>query len=317
MSEPNDNDLPDERQLDEYLQGESSVSRHYRQLHSAGVPAELDRLVLRQAQNAVKARPAKSRTWVRWTAPLALAASAVLVVSIVIESGVNQKTVLTSGRPVATVTPAPAEAKRNSETPSENLAARTANVQSAAESGVSADVRPAAPPVANAPVVPLILPQQPSPVVAFEPAPEPALDVTVPEPAMAPAPPRQADPSRRENHDAAPQAMARSAPPPSSAETDLSQIVVTGSRSRELAKRAGPRDSVVSARTDERFASSADEEEAQPPIRHTDPEAWLTDIRRLRAENKQDQADAEWRRFLQAFPNHPVAATDAARPNKK
>ena len=46
---------------------------------------------------------------------------------------------------------------------------------------------------------------------------------------------------------------------------------------------------------------------------YTDPEEWLKDIRQLRKDNKQEEADREWRRFLAAFPNHEVAETDAAR----
>ncbi len=65
MTESTDKPLPDdEQQLDEYLKGDSSVSRQYRQLHSAEVPAELDRLVLRQAEDAVKDRPGERSTGV-------------------------------------------------------------------------------------------------------------------------------------------------------------------------------------------------------------------------------------------------------------
>jgi hypothetical protein len=46
---------------------------------------------------------------------------------------------------------------------------------------------------------------------------------------------------------------------------------------------------------------------------HTDPEAWLKEIRQLRQENKQEEADREWRRFRSAFPDYEVAETDAAR----
>jgi hypothetical protein len=54
-----------------------------------------------------------------------------------------------------------------------------------------------------------------------------------------------------------------------------------------------------------------------PPQEYTDPEAWLKDIRELRKENKQEQADQEWRRFREAFPKYEVAETDAAREPKK
>jgi hypothetical protein len=54
-----------------------------------------------------------------------------------------------------------------------------------------------------------------------------------------------------------------------------------------------------------------------PPQTYTDPEVWLKDIRELRKENKQEQADVEWRRFRAAFPQYEVAETDAAREAKK
>ncbi len=50
---------------------------------------------------------------------------------------------------------------------------------------------------------------------------------------------------------------------------------------------------------------------------YTDPEVWLKDIRQLRKENKQEQADTEWRRFREAFPNYNVAESDIAREAKK
>ena len=34
----------------------------------------------------------------------------------------------------------------------------------------------------------------------------------------------------------------------------------------------------------------------------SDPERWLEQIRQLRKENKQTEADREWRRFREAFP---------------
>jgi hypothetical protein len=50
---------------------------------------------------------------------------------------------------------------------------------------------------------------------------------------------------------------------------------------------------------------------------YTDPEAWLKDIRQLRKDNKQEEADSEWHRFRETFPDYEVAETDAAREVKK
>ena len=311
MNESSDKDLADEQQLDQYLQGGSNVSQQYRQLHSAEVPAELDRLVLRQAEDAVKVRPAKSRTWMRWTAPLALAASAVLVVSIVIESGMRDEVMLTSERATAPVAPAPVQAKRKSEAaPSEP--SRFEEVQGNAAEDVTA--APAEAPVL---VVPLIEPSaMPAPEMVFE------AEASIAQDVAAPAPPAQAL-SAESRDAAAPQAVARNAPPPAvlneaAPDDELSQVVVTGSRSPEAeiaarVRRAGPRDSISPAQP----SFSPPEAELKSPVPYTDPEAWLKDIRRLRAANKQVEADAEWQRFRQAFPNHPVTEEDAARGTRR
>ena len=64
-----------------------------RALQAVGVGVlALDRRVLDSAREAVE----KPRRWMRWSAPIALAASTVLVVSIVIETGVDKHAVPTS-----------------------------------------------------------------------------------------------------------------------------------------------------------------------------------------------------------------------------
>jgi len=80
----------DIKALDEYLKGDSDISRTFRELGGEDVPPELDRRVLNEARAAVASGGgARSRSWLRWSAPLALAASVVLVVTVVIESGVQ------------------------------------------------------------------------------------------------------------------------------------------------------------------------------------------------------------------------------------
>lgn len=85
MSEPND------KLLDEYLRRESAVSQRYRELDANEVPPELDAAVLAQARAAVGERTKRKPGWVRWGAPLALAASAVMAVAIVLEVGVREE----------------------------------------------------------------------------------------------------------------------------------------------------------------------------------------------------------------------------------
>jgi hypothetical protein len=54
-------------------------------------------------------------------------------------------------------------------------------------------------------------------------------------------------------------------------------------------------------------------EMSEQPRQYSDPELWLSDIRILRLQDKQEEADREWRRFQEAFPDHPVAEFDVAR----
>jgi hypothetical protein len=83
----------DIKALDEYLKGGSDISQRYRELGREDVPSELDRRVLDAARAAVASGGgARSRSWLRWSAPVALAASVVLVVTVVIESGVQDDT---------------------------------------------------------------------------------------------------------------------------------------------------------------------------------------------------------------------------------
>lgn len=267
----------DEQQLDEYLQGDSSVSRQYRQLYSAEVPSELDRLVLRQAEDAVKSRPARGRpAWVRWTAPLAVAASAVLVLSIVIESGVRDETAVLHA-------PQPTTAESEAEAPM-----------------IAEQAAPAA--SVKAPIAP-----------SFE-------------------TPIETTTAERLANRATPQQMAPAPPPPAEAENQTTITSGRVSRAQEEAKRAlnvAAAEDVIrmqKAAADEALREqerSAPQRAYSRPIKappvaapariYTDPEEWLRNIRELRKENRQEQADREWRRFRDFFPNYEVAETDTAR----
>lgn len=308
MSNPTDKDLPDEQQLDEYLKGGSSVSQQYGQLRSAEVPAELDRLVLRQAHDAVKStRPAKPRTWMRWTAPLALAASAVLVVSIVIESGVHDGEMLMSAPVPAS---ASMEAKRRSE-----AADRDASGNIAAEAPEAAPVGP------SRAFVPAREIAEPDAAVSPTYAAPPPADAGSP-------PPRKADTlsqdeTRRERRIApAPQAAANSSPSQST-----EQVVINAQAFKE-AEQALARQGMTSAAIQQsaevlpgaaapapESAADAVAEEGKSPAlqQYSDPELWLRDIRQLRRQNRKELADKEWRRFRAAFPNYAVEEGDTAR----
>jgi hypothetical protein len=70
---------PDDRELVQYLQGDSKLSRQYREASGETAPPELDDAILAQARSELRRRP---RGINRWLAPVALAASVMLGVNL-------------------------------------------------------------------------------------------------------------------------------------------------------------------------------------------------------------------------------------------
>jgi hypothetical protein len=341
VSDLPDKDLPDEQQLEEYLRGGSDVSRQYGQLRSADVPAELDRLVLRQAQEAVKARPAKSRTWMRWTGPLALAASAVLVVSIVIESGVHQEAKLAAPAsepayvPPAEVTTSASNAERDKTAVADDASdASAVHVMPLESASPVYDVLPA--PFAA---------EAPAPASAPAPAEKRLAETRLTAPPSAEA--RFANERRAAKAEQPSAALAdsarrqqvesvevRAAPMPATHASvsapvqqlqeergggELEEVAITGMRRPSAKPGVGPRGTIAAPahrdedeQADERQAEQQSNQQEQPR-NYSDPEQWLRDIRELRKENKHVEADREWRRFRYVFPNYEVAEDDLAR----
>jgi hypothetical protein len=312
MSEPIDKDLPDEQQLDDYMKGGSNVSQQYRQLHHAEVPADLDRLVLNQAHDAVKStRPAKSRTWMRWTAPLALAASAVLVVSIVIESGVRDGEVLMSAPASAPAqVAAPMEAKREA-----------ADSDAAGNAAIEMRMPEPAPAAARANRAPQVAPPKAEVVVqdkAYSPPQLPSAEFANEIPVPPPAAPSLAEPDRSRSIKSDAPAVANDAQPSVSRAVDVSAF--------KEAEQAIARQGVTSTAIQQSAAvpaaaparevaadAVAEEEKSQALQQYSDPELWLRDIRQLRRENQKEQADKEWRRFRVQFPDYVIDEGDTAR----
>lgn len=332
MNERPDQDLPDEQQLEEYLRGGSDVSKQYRQLQSSDVPAELDRLVMRQAQEAVKSRPAKSRTWMRWTGPLALAASAVLVVSIVIESGVHKETYLSAPASAPAEIATGAAEKRATGVGAQQdkaAAAESVNANGASDASV-VHIAPVAPEPSlyDAPPPAAFTDQAPAPAeertLAIQPTAPPPVAAPVPQVAnvRAAAPKAEAQSlgasaERREQIESvevnsarmrapAPQASVSSPVIALEEDSDLQDVIVTGTRRPEAKRSAGPRNTIAAP-----AHRQADEEDE--PQDYSDPEHWLRDIRKLRKQNKHEEADREWRRFRYVYPNYEVADDDTAR----
>jgi hypothetical protein len=280
----------DIKALDEYLKGGSDISQRYRELGREDVPPELDRRVLDEARAAV-ANVKGGRSWLRWSAPVALAASLVLVVTVVIESGVQNDAsfatkvmqekaaepqfVPEAPAPVVLQVPPPAAAPEEILARSVQADKRTKmeaeRSDNAAREEVSAEAKGMR---------------------------DQAL-VTSPA-AVDGAPSVQPAASRAEVDSTVAKVPADS--------EELSEVSSTSnSRARRAGRTAGPRSTIPSALSTE-TRPAADEDAVE-----SDPAKWLEQIRDLRRASKVDEADRAWLRFREAYPDFPVASDDLAR----
>lgn len=320
MSNAIDNNAVDDKALDEYLSGGSEYSRRYRAVEFDGVPADLDRLVLTEASaSAGKLTPiSRKRTrplgfWMRVSAPVALAASVVLVVSVVIRSGMQTPTLDSQ---IALESDAPAASPRI-----ERLERADVTASDTANETSSETTREEAPRTYAAQAKPLpAAPPAESPAPRPQSAEAPSLDrVVVNAPAVRAVAEDAALPvevTASENLAAADSAAqkqaaaseSRTRQEQSGQARDLEEIIVTGHLRRAPTQPpAGPRGTI-------RPASGPSAAEIAQQEREADPESWLRHIRELRATGKRREADREWREFVEAYPNYEVDAADSARP---
>jgi hypothetical protein len=316
VSEPTDI-----KALDEYLKRGSDVSARYRELGSDDVPPELDRRVLAAARDAVANEGAHgSRSWLRWSAPVALAASFVLVVTVVLEGGLqDEKTVAlpqatAKVRQEPSVEPAVASDDKANADNERKLVDELRKQRGGVVAEYNVPVQNASPPAREfaPPPAPLIVPAQSTSSVAKaeaermkSTAPEPEVLVTgsrleVVRQQSAPSPVTVVS---QED-------VAGAAQPASEADSSraVQEVVITGQRRRGAGRAVGPRSTISSSafRNDARPAS---DEQAD----RSDPKAWLEEIRELRRAGKTADADRGWLRFREEFPDFPVAADDLAR----
>lgn len=299
-------DPTDIKALDEYLKGDSDVSQRYRALGRDEVPPELDRRVLAEARAAVADEGTKrSRSWLRWSAPVALAASVVLVVTVVLERGVQDETVLL-----------PQSAGNVQQVRSDAAADDKAN--EAAEAKLAEEVRRQP---GFVPVVPVDVERAPAMDAYVPPPPEPAVadlgqfrELVAPselkveqqagQVAAVPAAPAAAPTQAPEPIAASKSAERNEAEADSSA--DEQEAAVSGSRMRRAPGRAVGTRSTISGSSLAGPSHPAADESA-------DPQAWLEDIRAMRRAGKTAEADREWQRFREAFPDFHVEDDDIAR----
>lgn len=244
----------------------------------------------------------------RWSAPVALAASAVLVVSIIIESGVEQGETVAVTKPVGDARPA-----KETSAPKATAAPAEAPVEVFTGLVPDATFEPQAPPEAPASASNVRSRDQAlarqsqeqsqrSGVVSSE-ADREEVQVTArrrPEVMMD-------SPVAVVVEQSAP--VSPPAAPPADEASALEEAVVTGYRRPEQRRSSGPRDTI--GRSSASGASvSAQEELLKRSV--ADPERWLEEIRQLRRDSKSRAADLEWERFRKEFPDYPVAEDDIA-----
>lgn len=222
------NERDEDQAFDEYLNRGSRLSSRYRELEMDEVPAEVDARVLADAQRAVRAKPGAAARWRRWAPPVAIAASAVLAISVVLDGSVQREAAMVAPAQDASA-PAAEQVQADSIAPAEAPVAAAAEVHESKASAQSGAAEPAL--EARAPKA-----AEPQSV-----APAPAMDARVFE---------------------SPQAEVSSLPSPREPEAVLS---VTQSRAAELEKRSAARREAQGQRVlaDEAYAAP-DEEDVDP-----------------------------------------------------
>ncbi|MGH8443060.1 MAG: hypothetical protein ACRETF_09190, partial [Nevskiaceae bacterium] len=78
-SRPGGAPTPNDGELEQYLKGDSPLSRRYRAASTESAPPELAEAILAQARAELRRKPPSLN---RWLAPVALAASVVLGVNL-------------------------------------------------------------------------------------------------------------------------------------------------------------------------------------------------------------------------------------------
>lgn len=291
MTEPND------KLLDDYLGRESAVSQRYRELETAQVPSQLDAAVLAQARAAIAPRSKRASIALRWAAPVALAASAVLVVAIVLEVGLQDE--VRSPAPLVE-SPAPADPSAQPRL-MENVAAPS----------------PPAPPAErvemNHPPADRSLAKR----VDSEPLERErkAVDATANRAASASraaeegmaalsdAPARMAG----EQPEQASRVITQAAAPTASVESSEARDASVAGVGRAAPRAAAPTAAGQTVKSEPASVASA-----QAP--RLAPEDWLRQIRALRRQGKVLEADEQWRAFREAYPAFEVLETDQASP---
>lgn len=284
------NEPIDDKAFEEYLKRGSPVSQQYQALDSDEIPADIDRQVLARAQEAVRAPVVrKTRAWQRWSVPVALAASAVLAVSIVIESGQHESALTRA--------------------PSYPAAERDANT-----GAPQADEREVEPRLAYEPPRPVATPSEatgsaPQDRPAAAP---PRAQVDRPSEPRVAVQPRVEAFAKRAEAEAAEQKASADARIERARQRAAEELNDRAMRASRVPVDPVPAAPPPAAMQQAAPAASAAQAESSSFASERDPEEWLREIRELRVSGKAEEADREWKAFREAFPDHVVAEDDLA-----
>jgi hypothetical protein len=270
-------------EFEAFLERRSLLPHSLAEAENAEPPAELDRVVLEKAQAAVTAR--KRFRSNRWPVPVALAATVLISLAIVVQLQ----------RPSPETYTAASRTEQRAVTQSQSFEPASAP----REPGFASE-SPRVPETASL----RSMPDSSAADLAQE---RESYDATGPEQdaaasgaarerlAKAAAPPTESKASAREESRrqiASTDGAVAAAPPPAPVLADAPQAA-TG------------------AATDSVAAAEAENGRSAAPAANAerDPQAWLQRIARLRAEGKKAQADREWKAFVKRYPDY---VTDGA-----
>jgi hypothetical protein len=325
-------DLPDDKTLDEYLRRDSTVSKLYRNLDSDEVPPAVDSAILAQAREAlVRTKASRTSKWTRWSAPIALAASAVMGIAVVLEIGVDDKLTRPAPQQQRAAEPAAmddANAQAIEQVTEEPLAGLAAPASAPEQDAVNkpaasrrllrpieskpiAEKRETAQVAANAVEDREALTLREEAFASSQPAPAPA-----PAPAPGPTPTPTPTPAPASNAAKAAQEVTVSGYSRQASNDERQageRLDQTRAASAEFSRARNQAAPVTAMRQASAVAPAVPPpSEAQPP--RLEPIPWLEQIRSLRREGKVLEADEQWRQFAEAYPDVIVPAEDSARP---
>lgn len=329
MSQPKEPLPLDDAALEEYLRGNSPLSQQYRALPDDLPPPALDRQVLAQARAALGKQAVVGRPrWVRWGAPMAVAASAVMALSIVMQGGLQEAEVTIPTQMIEEA-PAPAAAPQSAAQAPESHAAPEQEVTVLDFGALSQQSPP--------PFIPRDdLPEQSSAQDRSIPQNDQAARNVESREVAAEKARVQSSPARTQSAQERARTSEMSAEPANATSADAALATQSARRVMPPPPVAAPPpppsvNSPVAAPSAP--ASGATSQAAPPPARpmaapaaaaapspsvmstiSAEPETWLSEIRRLRLDGEGAAADREWQRFRKAFPDYAVTDADPARP---